>query len=205
MTRTALYKRDLQRQILLEEAEASRQALNKTIAGLKNNLKLSNLVSEISRPIVAQTNEAVESTKIFVTANPLLSLSATAGTILALNASAKSYRKSNTSSHGSSSNVSPRVSPRGFSSYLGRFSDHVLDRASGVSRNVVQEAAKVVKSHINDQTNSAESAALSFVRGITQTAVAAAETMLLATIANSLRARTKYTRTNNRRDGDDEY
>lgn len=205
MSQTTLNERDVRRETLLEEVELSRLALNKTITGLKTNLQPSHLVGEAAQPIIAQTNVAIDTAKAFVRANPLLSISATTAALMALTASARSYRNSDQVSNGKPGNAPTHVKARGVSNYFGRLSSNVLDRASGVSTNLVQEAASVVKNHINDRTSSAETAALGIVRGITQTAVAAAETMLLSKIANALRARTNSTRANNRRDGDDEY
>lgn len=205
MSQTSFIERDSRREILLEEVELSRQALNKTIVELRSNLQPSHLAHEAAQPIIKQTNVAIESTKSFVRANPLLSLSATTAGVLALTMSARSYRSSNQWSYGRKANSSTRIKRGGIFSYFGRVSSNVLDRVSDTSTNLVQEAAKVVKNHIDDRTSSAETAALGVVRGLTKTAIAAAESMLLATIANTLRARNYSTRRDNRNTGEGLY
>jgi hypothetical protein len=188
MSLSSLIERDSRREMLLREVERSRQALNETLIELKTKLQPAHLANEAAQPIIKQTNLAIQIAKNFVLANPLISLSATTAGVMALTASARSHRKSSQQSFNNGYGDPTRVKRSGILKYFGRMSSNVLDRVSDTSTNLVQEAASVVKHHIDDRTSSAESAALEVVRSLTQTAVAAAETMLISTIAKSLRA-----------------
>jgi ElaB/YqjD/DUF883 family membrane-anchored ribosome-binding protein len=206
MSLSSLIERDSRREMLLDEVERSRQALNKTVGELKTNLQPAHLANEAARPIINQTNVAIESAKNFVRANPLISLSATTAGVMALTASARSYRKANQHLYNNNGYVpSPRVKRSGIINYLGRMSSNVLDRVSDTSTNLVQEAANVVKHHIDHRTSTAENAAMGVVRNLTQTAVVAVESILLSTISNRLRARKYSTRNENRSMDDDPF
>jgi ElaB/YqjD/DUF883 family membrane-anchored ribosome-binding protein len=205
MTSSSLIERNSRREMLLEEVERNRQALNNTVAELKTNLRPEHLANEAAQPIMQKTNVAIGSAKNFVNSNPLIALSATMVGVMALTASARSYRKSNQHSFSNGYSPAHRVKRGTMLNSIGRMSSDVLDRVSDTSTNLVHEAANVVKHHIDDRTSSAETAAIGVVRNLTQTAVAAAESMLISTIANTLRAQKTPRSKSNFSDADDQY
>jgi hypothetical protein len=127
--------------------------------------------------------------------NPLIALSAIIPEVLALTAPERSFRNSNQRSYNNGYHPSQPNRLNGFFNTVRRISSHVLDSVLDASTNLVQDAASVVKRHIHDRPSSANTAARGVIKNLIQTAVTAAESTIIFTVADSLRAR-KYSEDN---------